>query len=485
MPAKNSIFYSLIVLSFGMPSIANAAWEITQFEVFFGEPWYTDNTIETAAGRVVDHAYSLDEAQSRPSYISQATVTEMQNYLHETAKLFESMGLRAPQLEPVVERDDGQDAYRIYFYKTERRTPAVYGNACHGGALRQFFAVHLEQGSGFVIGGNGKVTDKGYADLAHELFHAVQASYPLFTDCSLGDWIVEGTSEAVGYDTARKLRGINPRGHASLGLRRYHQALRIMDDPVCFETDDSGLGGCRERHDAYWTASLWRYIGEMSRKGGAFPPTSYTEANYNYLGDFFSNKLSAAPSENSELTWLDDNLTNTRRFGKSLNRVYSTFTTAFSAYPATRPGASGQSTKAQENAWLDTVFGSCPEITINPDVSPTQLSVKLNKVAAACFRLNTDTGSPMHIQLTAHTDGSARFQDLWAGVSSSMSVGPATLVQADGVNFAEWRFRVDLAPGESTTLLINNVAGDAENTQDQTLKLRLTASLWNMSLGSP
>ena len=485
MLARNCVLQSLIFLSLGVPTLANAAWEITQFEVFFGEPWYIKNEAATTAGRVVDHVYSLDESHSKPSYISQATVTEIQNYLHEAAKLYESMGFRAPQLEPVVERDDGQDAYRIYVYKSEDKTPAVYGNACFGGGLRQYFSVHLEQSPGFVIGGDGKVTDKGYADLAHELFHAVQASYPLFTECSLGDWIVEGTSEAVGYDTARKLRGVNPRGHASLGLRRYNHALRIMDDPVCFETDDSGLGGCREKQDAYWTASLWRYIGEMSRKGGAFPPTTYTEANYNYLDEFFSNKLPASPSENSELKWLDDNLTDKKRFGKSLNRVYSTFTTAFSAYPGTRPGASGKSTKAQENVWLDTAFGSCPEITINPDESPMLLSVELNKVAAACFRLNTDTGSPMHIQLTAHPEDNTRLQDLWAGVSSAMSVGPPTPVQADGINFAEWRFRVDLAPGESTTLVINNVAGDAENTQVQTLKLRLTASLWNLSLESP
>ncbi len=488
MLARNSFFYSLIFLFFGVPAVANAAakpaWEITQFEVFFGEPWYTPRPHLTDAGRVIDSTISLDEVQSRPSYIPQATVTEIQNYLHETAKLFESMGLRAPQLEPVVERTDGQKAYRIYFYKTEHKAPAIYRNGCLDGFIRQLIEVHLEPGSGFVIDGNGKITDKGYADLAHELFHGVQASYPLFTDCALGDWIVEGTAEAIGYDTVLKLRGIDPRGHASLGLRRYNEALRIEDDPVCLQTDASGPG-CGGKRDGYWSASLWRYIGEMFRKGGAFPPTTYTAPNYDYFDDFFSNKLQGAPSETSELLWLDDNLTDTKRFGKSLNRVYSTFTTAFSAYPKTRPGASGAATKSKETVWLDTVFGSCSEITINPDESPILIAVKLNKVASACLRLTTETGSPMHIQLTAHPEGSANLQDLWAGVSSGMSVGPAIQVEAEGSNFAEWRFRVDLAPGESTTLVINNVAADAEKTEPQTLNLRLTASLWNMSLEGP
>jgi len=488
MRVSRSNIHVLIFLVFGVPGIANAAWSTTHFEVFFGEPWYTDNTLITDAGRVIDeNAISLDEAQPRPSYISQATITEIENYLHETAMLFDAMGFKQPKLEPIVERKDGKKAYRVYFYKTAHNAPAIYRNGCHGGVIRQLIEVHLKPGagSGFVINGSGKITDKGYADLAHELFHAVQAAYPIFTsDCDLGDWIVEGTADAIGYDTALKLRAIDPRNYESLALRRYNKSLRVEDDPPCFETDAGGLG-CLDKHDGYWTASLWRYIGEMSRKGGAYPPTTYTEPNYDYLDDFFSSPLPGRPSEKNELAWLDSNLTDSNLFNKSLNTVFSTFTTAFSAYPKTRPGASGATSKSKETMWLDKVFGSCPEIHINPDESPILVTVKLDKVAAACLRLSTDTGSPMHVQVTAHSGREAGLQDLWAGVSADMAIGPALHVNVIGTDFAEWRFRVNLAPEENTTLVISNVASDAENTESQTLDLRLTASVWNISLGTP
>lgn len=488
MRVSTTCFLFLIILTLSVPVAANAAWSTTHFEVFFGEPWYSSNTGLTDLGRIVDeHAASLDESQPRPSYISQATVTEIENYLHETAKFFESAGFKEPKLEPVVERKDGKKAYRIYLYQTEHNAPAVYRNGCQGGVIRQLIEVHLEPdaGSGFVIDGGGNITDKGYADLAHELFHAVQAAYPIFTnDCDLGDWIVEGTAEAIGADTALKLRGIDPRNFASLGLRRYNKALWVQDDPPCLETDAGGLG-CLNRNDGYWSASLWRYIGEMSRNGGAYPPTTYTEPNYNYLDDFFSSPLPGRPSEDHELAWLDGNLADPAVFNKSLNSVFGTFTTAFSAYPKTRPGASGKLDKSKQAVWLDRVFGSCPEIHINPGESPIVVTVKLDKVAAACLRLTTGTGSPMHVQVTAHPGRKAGLQDLWAGISADMATGPALAVNVTGTEFAEWRFRVDLAPDEDTTLVISNTASNAENTQSQTLELRLTASVWNMSLGTP
>lgn len=476
----------LFFLVLSTPGIAKAVWETTYFEVFFGEPWYSSRTGLTDFGRLIDeNIASLDESQPRPSYISQATVTELESYLHETAKFFESTGFKQPQLEPLVERKDGKKAYRVYLYDTGRSAPASYRNACQGGVIRQLIEVHVDSmtGDGVTIDGAGKITDKGYADLAHELFHAVQASYPIFTnDCDLGDWIVEGTAEALGQDTALKLRGIDPRNHASMGLRRYYKPLRVQDDPPCLETDAGGLG-CLDKNDGYWTASLWRYIGEMSRKGGAFPPTSYTEPKYDYLNDYFSRTLPGRPSEKAELTWLDENLANPKGFNKSLNSVFSTFTTAFSAYPKTRPGTAGAMSDSKQTLLLKTVFDRCPVIHINPDETPILATVDLEKVAAACFRLTTDTGSPMHVQVTAHPYGKAQLHDLWAGVSGGMQVGPALVVKANNTEFAEWRFRVDLAPGENTTLVISNVAGDAENTNRQSLELRLTASVWNMSMG--
>jgi nicotinic acid phosphoribosyltransferase len=60
----------------------------------------------------------------------------------------------------------------------------------------------------------------------------------------------------VGVDAARVLRKIEPRNISSFGVRRYHEALRVEDDPPCYQTAMDGLG-CAGTNNGYWTASLW------------------------------------------------------------------------------------------------------------------------------------------------------------------------------------------------------------------------------------
>jgi len=470
------------------PLAGAAQWETTHFELFFGEPWYVGNPNLTSIGRAVDeNLFSLDDAQDRPGFIPQSTVDQIERYLHETALRYQAMGFKAPALEPKVEREDGQLAYRIYLYDVDATIPARYANGCHGGKVRRLIEVDVEDGagSGHVIDGGGNITDKGYQDLAHELFHAVQAAYPIFTDdCTLGDWIVEGTAQAVGDDTARVLRNIEPRNLSSLGVRRYYEPLRVEDDPPCLSTAADGTG-CAGKNNGYWTASFWRYLGEMKRQGGAFPPVGGVDPDYAYLHDFFSRRLSGPPSESTELAWVNANLAGPNGFNKRLNRVFSTFTTTFAFYPRTRLATSGQSSAAREDQWLDFVFGGCPEVVIDATASPSEFGVSLDTVASACLRVSTDISAPLVMQLTAHSTSGESLPDLWAGTHAGQAVGRPALVQLNNQAFAEWRFRLDPDPGQSTIVVISNVAGDAEETGSQTLNLRLTASLWSKNLGTP
>jgi hypothetical protein len=470
------------------PLAVSAQWKTTHFEVFFGEPWFMGNPNLTSIGRLVDeNLFDLDEALDRPGFVTQATVDEIEQYLHETALRLEAMGFDAPELEPVVEREDGQPAYRIYLFDMDSDTTARYANGCHGGKVRRLIEVDLEAGAGsdHVIDGAGNITEKGYQDLAHELFHAVQAAYPIFTDdCSLGDWITEGTAQAVGNDTARVLRNIDPRNLSALGVRRYYEPLRVADDPPCLSTSANRLG-CAGTNNGYWTASFWRYLGEMKQQNGSFPSTSFVDPDYAYLHDFFSRRLDGAPSESAELAWLDANLAGPKGFTKRLNRVFSTFITTFAAYPRTRLARSGQSYTGREAQWLDLVFGGCPEIVIDPTGSPAELDVSLDTVASACLRVSADIGGPLAVQVTAHPQRGASLPDLWVGTHAGQAVGRSVLVQVQNQGFAEWLFRMEAAPGESTIVVISNVAGDAEKTAPQTVNLRLTASLWSKSLGTP
>jgi hypothetical protein len=222
----------------------------------------------------------------------------------------------------------------------------------------------------------------------------------------------------------------------------------------------------------------------METRGGNYPPSAFTEPDYEYLHRFFAKRLTGSPSEGVELAWLDDNLAGPGGFGKSLDRTFSTFTTTFAAYPTTRLNRSRDGTIRQEK-WLELAFGGCPLISLDLNSSPASLPVTLETVASACVRLTTDVGVPLHVQVTAHPLGGGALPDLWVGTQAGLAVGQPLVVRVKDTDFAEWRFRLELGPEDSVPLVISNVAGDAEHTSAQRVELRLTASAWSKSLGSP
>lgn len=481
---------ALLLLLSAWPLAVNAEWTTTRFEVFFGSPWTSNNPGVVSSGRIVEGIgipsdwWTLDEAQPRPAFIPEATVAEVELYLREVAEWMEAAGFNEPELEPLVEGSDGQLAYRIYLHDMQTGVPARYGNACLEGQLRQYIEVDIEAGAdnGFVINGSGRITDKGYQDLAHELFHAVQAAYPLFDgNCDLGDWIVEGQAQAVGADAALALRKVNTRDPAYWGARRYHEPLWVQDDPPC-----PASGACPARNDAYWTASLWRYLGEMQTLKGQYPGPAFIEPDYSYLHRFLIRPLGGPPSEANELEWLDHNVSHTNfGFGKSLDRVYATFATTFASYPDTRQAQSTAPNASKRGQWQDLLFDGCQPVAINPDQTPVTVTMDLAIVSAACLRLEATAGGVKAVSVTAHHDGSGAYADLWVGTQQGQAVGKPLEVRVLENEFAEWRFRVDFEPGEETLMVISNVAADAEETGAQIIDLRLTATDWTSSVGSP
>ena len=225
--AKRLVGYFLISTLLCLPHLESALaaqWPVKDFVVFFGEPWSSNVPDLVEIGRYVtdESSYELDTREDRPAHIPESTVTEIENYLGLVARRYEALGFLPPTLEPVIRQADGRFAYRVYLYDTDQDAPASYSTDCAGGVLRRIIRVDLDNPSspaGLAIGQNGKITDKGYQDLAHELFHAVQASYPLFKEnCALGDWIFEGTADALGVDLARELRGITLPWKARISL---------------------------------------------------------------------------------------------------------------------------------------------------------------------------------------------------------------------------------------------------------------------------
>jgi hypothetical protein len=254
----------------------------------------------------------------------------------------------------------------------------------------------------------------------------------------------------------------------------------VQDDPPCPDS-----GGCPGRNDAYWTASLWRYLGEMEALGGQYPGAAFIKPDYAYLHRFLIRPLAGSPSEAIELKWLDDNVANSRfGFNKSLDRVYATFVTAFASYPDTRQAQSVAPSATKRAQWQDLLFGGCQPVPISPDQTPATVRVDLAVVSAACLRLEATAGGAKAVSVTAHLDGAGALTDLWVGTQQGLAVGKPLEVRVLENEFAEWRFRVDFQPGEETLMVISNVAADAEETGAQTVDLRLTATGWSSSVGT-
>jgi len=352
-----SLLFILMTLLFVftlIPSSATAkGWEIKQFEVYPGLP----EDLETTYDRLV---LGLDDE------VPATVITEFERYLHKVAVEYERLGFPSPLLVPIVIRKDGVRAYRVYLgdypdfevnliggrVKNDKgevieTAPAKYS------VTNKNLRVDLSRAVT-----NGKIEDKDLEHFTHELFHAVQMRYPLFAENhNLGDWIVEGTAEAIGVDVLYKLEHIQPPLNKPVkrwGGRRYNTALRVADDPK----------SAVRRNDAYFTSSLWRYIGDAAtaqdmstREKGQTLMISTATPDYSYLDEFFQRSLIGSPSTKSELDWLDKAIE--KKFGNSLARFFGTFVPTLVAYGTARVELTISTAEEAAQTWRKSLCGGC------------------------------------------------------------------------------------------------------------------------------
>ena len=195
------------------PGVQADSWPTTQFDVFEGIPeekWLSDDYEEVAT-----------PASNR---LTPALKKEIEQYMSSVAKKYQALALPAPRL-PIVLLEDGSTAYRIHYYDHDH-SYALFGPLC---APVAGTSIHLNARK---MSQNGRITKKGYNDLAHELFHAVETQTVFARDaCALGidhgKWITEGLAEAIGQDTAWELVGHTGRGAGTIdpqhrwGMRNY------------------------------------------------------------------------------------------------------------------------------------------------------------------------------------------------------------------------------------------------------------------------
>ncbi len=404
-------------------------WKINEYKIIQQAPDESRNTEEAEAtlqgkrnrGEILD----LEEIPG----LTDAQIKEVEQYFKDVGEEYKRLGFAEPQIDTV---SDGKFEIFVYNYpdvvKGKRNGPARYGPFCGGDSLfdiqyttyKSFIRVDLSR-----LYVNGTINPKRFDDIAHEMFHAIQAGYPLFvqdveTDCTLGGWIKEGTAEAIGADIARTLKKIKI-NKIKLGPRDYSKPLWV----------EKATGNTKNR--AYWTSSLWRYIGEYISNGKSYPPsTQGKHADYRYLQDFFKKKIDT-PNEANELQWLDQNLD--ENLDINLASLYSNFVTTLAHYV---PDRHKDEIEDSVRKYHSKIFQGCKKVNLTTFDTSKFIQLDFKTVTARCIEVTIITSKPNAADQISENLIAA---DIILGVSSSASSGSSDL--RSSLQWAGWKDSFD------------------------------------------
>ncbi len=391
-----------------LPASATETWPIKDFRVFMEDP---------------------ETKKAYPGAVSSSVKSEIERWLKTVAQEYEKMGFNPPHYDHVTDISNNRQAFKVYVYPFSGGGPAGMGKPCvprEQTFAGTEYARNWEYNETYMIvdaGRNiqsGNLTDDAFKDLAHELFHAVQSTYLLFSgNCSAqpGNWIVEGMAEAVGVEMARSLY---PKKKLEMcqvgGMRQYYLGLYVKD-----EKPQTGPP-CRTRRD-YMTLSFWQFLGEKQTGYDSENPEVFVEPDFRYLHQFFSTNH-AMGSSAKEYAWLDKVIGRAKRYGKhqfgtSLQSEYSEFVTRHASY--WRPGRTIQYTGGKgggsltEEQWMEWMYGACEPGTLNVDSSGgrTTVTLNINSVATRCMKIDFQgIQNPTKITLTFSGEGNNQSIDL-------------------------------------------------------------------------
>jgi hypothetical protein len=311
--SKNYFVWVAILFMVLMPVTSAAksnTWSIKKFKVV--EKLISKET-DIAGVRVPEP--NIDILLNVQNYLTDDQEKEIENWLEKIANEFEALGFNEPRYE--AKTSDGK-FYEVHVFPFDGTARAR--NDCDDPS--KVTVIQINPLSDEIVK-DGKLTEKGYQDLAHELFHTVQYAYPMFQkNCGQGEWILEGTAEAVGIETARKILNIKPYTFCQIGLRPYSEELYVykmggVNDKPCMQSR------------AYQSQSFWQFLGEYNSAHGRPNPKQFVPPNYSYLHEIFNTQHKSSHWKD-EYEWLDTALQ--KKFGFGLSRAYPSFIGTFSAY---------------------------------------------------------------------------------------------------------------------------------------------------------
>ena len=450
---------ALVLAAMATVQIAHAAdWEVQTFRVVDANP---RSGLPLDLNPTTD--FSGDDA---------FLVKLMEAYLNDVGREYQDLGLAAPSL-PIVSDGKGGQSYAVHLndYPDKNADGNSEARARYSPDSR-----YIEIDSSRALTGDS-LSEQLLEDTAHELFHAIQRSYRSRPDATHGDWVIEGQAQALGMDTARKLRGADVHAGSKddyrLGGREYFLSL------------PTGV------HDeTYRTASFWRYLAETLEPG------------YGYLAELFAVTFNSA-GENADLLWLDEGLRASS--GEGLAFHYANFAVSIAGYvPERLTRAPSGTPEAARETWLERLFGACPTGNITERSPVGVVRSRLQKNAARCFNAyiepaaaasaSAQSGSALLRRVRSRRDSGdvdllvraqaptiAALEALWIGQTGSKTSQPANIAAAVGGNgyLATWAFSIE--PGKPQNFIVSNIAKLPTTSEEQEVYFDLLTSSARMT----
>ena len=454
---------------------ALAQWQITEFELFQGEPSKEANWLE------VEREYTVVP-------LTQSLKDDTELFLQEVASKLSKLQFADPvangYLDSVVTRDDGTRAIRVYLYDPPfSNTPyAWYSSGIPCTESENPRRIMNINSSWYAKGGS--ISDMNYQTLAHELFHAVQYSseYMERFHCSGPRWLNEGTADAIGIYLAKELRDAKFKDEYTpgnnqilkvVGARKYSTPLHLPDSSTS--------------HD-YMTSSFWRYLAEesyASMHGEDLVGAAKTGEDYQYLANFFNKPFDIHRGPVAQLNWLDRRMKGETHIRGNLAHLFPRFASRYADYMDARISDKlGGNNESRNHGWLVQGFANCYSAATVGAGSSSTYKVSIRPIAARCFKVNVEPGALkkfVYLQVM-HEDKSVLGQ-LRIGLPDGSDVRPpVVLSQENGQppHFALWTFPHYFA--NDGTYIVTNVAETPRETKTADLTFNLSMSDWQADM---
>jgi len=467
-------FCLIFMLGTAMCVEADAAWRLTNFELFQGAP------VESADWREQE---KQDFLRSLPRH----HVRETEKFLHDVAEELSRLGFADPLAEgyfdSVVTKPDGSQAIRVYFYThpADNAPWAWYssGYPCSSPPTPRKI-INL---SPSWYAATGRITDMNYQTLAHELFHAVQFSskYSKKLECVGPKWISEGTADAMGIHLARGLRNIQFKKEFTPGNS---QVLKIVGG----REYSYPLHLPKRGSSDYMTSSFWRYLAEedyASRHGQQHRGSAVASENYEYLASFFNQEWGVHPGPAGQLTWLNKRMLGETHIRGSLAHLYPKFAASFADYMDKRIGPKlGPGGPDREHKWLIQAFTNCNSAGSVANGASISLNIRVKPIAARCFKVNVLPGAlKKNVIIQAMHDDKSLLQQLQIGLPDGSDVRIPVIKsfnEDQPPHIAIWSFPTFF--GNTGTYIISNVARNPASTKAVDLQFHLSTSDWDANM---